>query len=119
MKTKLIPIVVALCALTVSSCSIVKGLRTDGKNGPNIFSFEYQEHDTIANGNVVFHFPVAQKQVDWIDTAHFFHKAHPCDPMTFGEAFAKESQTQGIVIIHNDSVVYELLCCFVVNLYNV
>lgn len=107
MKTKFIPVIVALCALTASSCSIVRGLRTDGKNGPNIFSFEYQEHDTIANGDVVFHFPVAQKQADWIDTAHFFHKAHPCEPMTFGEAFTKESQTQGIVIIHNDSVVYE------------
>ena len=96
-----------LCASLLTSCSIVRGLRADGKNGPNIFSFDKQEHDTIAIGNEVFRFPVAQKQVDWIDTTYFYPKPHPCDSMTFGEAFAKESSTQGIVIIHNDSIVYE------------
>lgn len=107
LKPKVRIISLILCISTLSSCSIVRGLRTDGKNGPNIFSFEKREHDTIATGDVVFRFPVAQKQADWIDTTHFYHKAHPCGPMTFGEAFDKESSTQGIVIIHNDSIVYE------------
>ena len=107
MKSTIKILALAVCALVASSCSIVKGLRADGKSGPNIFSFEKQEHDTIAIGNEVFRFPVAQKQVDWIDTTYFYPKAHPCDSMTFGEAFAKESSTQGIVIIHNDSIVYE------------
>ena len=102
---KTLPLVICLSLL--SSCSIVRGLRTDGKDGPNIFSFEKQKHDTIANGDAVFHFPVAQKQVNWLDTTYFYNKAHPCEPRTFGEAFAKESQTQGILIIHNDSIVYE------------
>ena len=56
------------CLFALSSCSIVRCLRTDGKNGPNIFSFEKQEHDTIAVGDAVFRFPVAQKQADWIDS---------------------------------------------------
>ncbi len=98
----------AVCVLAVSSCSIVRGLKTDGKGGPDIFSFEQREHDTIANGEQHFRFPVAQKKADWIDTTYFYNKPHRCDSMTFGEALAKESQTQGIVIIHNDSIVYEL-----------
>lgn len=100
-------LVFASCTLILSSCSIVRGLRTDGKNGPSIFSFEGREHDTIAIGDVAFRFPVAQKQADWIDTTYFYNKPHRCDSMTFGEAFTKESSTQGIIIIHNDSVVYE------------
>ena len=103
--TKILSLI--FCMSLLSSCSIVRGLRTDGKNGPNIFSFDKQEHDTITSGDVVFRFSVAQKQADWIDTTYFYNKPHPCDSMTFGEAFAKESSTQGIVIIHNDSIVYE------------
>ena len=89
------------------SCSIVRGLQADGKDGPDIFSFEQREQDTIANGAVAFHFPIAQKKADWIDTTYFYNKPHHCDSMTFGEAFAKESRTQGIVILHHDSIVYE------------
>ena len=107
MKSTIKIVSLVLCLTLLSSCSIVRGLRADGKDGPNIFSFDKQEHDTIATGDIVFHFPVAQKQADWIDTTYFYPKPHPCDSMTFGEAFAKESSTQGIVIIHNDSIVYE------------
>ena len=107
MKSTKTTLTLVIGALLVSSCSIVKGLRTDGKNGPNIFSYEKQEHDTITIGDTIFHFPSAQKKADWIDTTYFYNKPHHCDSMTFGEAFAKESQTQGIIIIHNDSIVYE------------
>ena len=107
MRSTIRTLTLAICTLAVSSCSIVRGLRTDGKDGPNIFSFEHCEHDTIAPGGAAFHFPLAQKKAHWIDTIHFYNKPHRCEPMTYGEAFAKESQTQGIVIIHNDSIVYE------------
>ena len=107
MKSTIKILILAVCALVMSSCSIMRGLKADGKNGPNIFSFEQREHDTIANGENRFLFPVAQKKADWIDTTYFYNAAHGCDPMTYGEAFTKESQTQGIVIIHNDSIVYE------------
>ena len=100
-------ILFALCAILMSSCSIVRGLRTDGKNGPNIFSFEQREVDTIANGEMIFQFPVAEKKADWIDTTHFPHTAHPCEYMTYLEAFTKESSTQGLLVVHNDSIVYE------------
>ena len=64
MKSTLKILSLIFCLSLLSSCSIVRGLRADGKNGPNIFSFDKQEHDTIATGDVVFHFPVAQKQAD-------------------------------------------------------
>ena len=98
---------VLIGALALSSCSIVRGLRTDGKYGPDIFSFEKRDVDTIANGDVAFQFPYAHKSADWIDTSHFYNKAHQCDYMTYLEAFNKESATQGLLIIHNDSIVYE------------
>lgn len=94
----------AICALVLSSCSIIRGLKTDGKYGPDIFSFEKREVDTIANGDYTFQFPVG-KRADWIDTTHFANAPHPCEYMTFLEAFTKESTTQGLLVIHNDSIV--------------
>lgn len=93
-------------AFAMSSCAIVRGLRTDGKQGPNIFSFEKREVDTIARGEQTFRFPIG-KSADWIDTAHFYNEPHRCPYMTYKEAFDKESQTQGLLVIHNDSIVYE------------
>ena len=55
----------AICALVLSSCSIVRGLTTDGKYGPNIFSFEKREVDTIANGEYTFQFPIG-KRADYL-----------------------------------------------------
>lgn len=105
-KVSIKTIILAICALAMSSCSIVRGLRTDGKYGPNIFSFEKRNVDTIANGETAFIYPLG-KSADWIDTMHFYNKPHQCNYTTFGEAFNAESSTQGILIIHNDSVVYE------------
>ncbi len=50
------------CILAISSRSIIRGLRTDGKYGPDIFSFEKREVDTIANGEVAF-IPVLFEQL--------------------------------------------------------
>ena len=69
-------------AMVMSSCSIVRGLKTDGKNGPNIFSFEQREHDTIACGEQTFQVPVG-KRADWIDTLRFI-QPH-CKSKPFGE----------------------------------
>ena len=106
MKSSTQTILLAICALVLSSCSIVRGLTTDGKYGPNIFSFEKREVDTIANGEYTFQFPIG-KRADWIDTMHFHNTPHQCDYMTFLEAFTRESTTQGLLVIHNDSIVYE------------
>lgn len=106
-RSTILIVMLAICALGMSSCAIVRGLRTDGKNGPNIFSFEKREVDTIANGEVAYQFPVAQKKADWIDTLHFYNEPHGCEKMTVLEALNKKSRTQGILIIHNDSIVYE------------
>ena len=100
-------VTITICTLALSSCSVVRGLMADGTDGPDIFSFEQREVDTIANGGVAFHFPVAQKKADWIDSTHFPNSPHRCDHMTYLEAFNKESTTQGLLIIHNDSIVYE------------
>jgi CubicO group peptidase (beta-lactamase class C family) len=108
-KPTIIIVTLAICAYLILSSAIVRGLRTDGKNGPDIFSFEQREHDTIANGEVAFRFPVAQKSADWIDTLCFTQPPH-CDSMTFWEAMDAASNTQGWLIIHNASIVYERYC---------
>ncbi len=94
----------AILVLVMSSCSIVRGLKTDGKNGPNIFSFEQREHDTIACGEQAFQFPYG-KRADWIDTLRFI-QPH-CESKPFWEEMEAASTTQGWLIIHNDSIVYE------------
>ena len=99
-------ILFAICVLAMTSCSIIRALRTDGKDGPNVFSYQKREVDTIANGEEVFVFPVGQR-ADWIDSFYFYHKAHGCDSMTFLEAMNRKSNTQGLLIIHDDSIVYE------------
>ena len=106
MKTVIRILALATVAIALSSCSIVRGLATDGKYGPDIFSFENREVDTIANGEQTFQFPVGSR-ADWIDTTHFYNSPHHCEYMTYLEAFNKESTTQGLLIIHNDSIVYE------------
>ena len=106
MKAVIRTLAFAIVALAISSCSIVRGLSTDGMYGPDIFSFEKREVDTIANGEQTFQFPVGRR-ADWIDTMHFYNEPHHCRYSTFGEAFDAESNTQGILILHNDSIVYE------------
>ena len=96
-----------LCALLMSSCAIIRGYRADGLYGPDIFSFEHCEHDTIAKGETSFRFPIATKRADWIDTLHFYTQPPKCNNMTFVEAMDQESKTQGVLIIHDDSIVYE------------
>lgn len=104
MKAFIKILTLAILATVMSSCAIVRGLKTDGKNGPNIFSFEQREHDTIACGEQTFQFPVG-KQADWIDTLRFV-QPH-CESKPFGEEMKSASTTQGWLIIHNDSIVYE------------
>ena len=96
----------ALCA-SMTSCSIIRGLRMDGKAGPGIFSFTNHPHDTIVNGDKVFSFPVAKNQASWIDTLHFFNQDKNYKNTTLPEALNKKSKTQGVMIIHNDSIIYE------------
>lgn len=90
-----------------SSCAMVRGYRADGLDGPNIFSFEHHVHDTIPNGDQVFRFKVSESRADWIDTFHFYNELPKCINMTFEEALNDASTTQGVMIIHNDSIVYE------------
>ena len=95
-----------LCIM-MSSCSVIRGYKADGMDGPNIFSFERHVHDTIANGDHPFRFPVASKRADWIDTLHFFTQGKYYKNITFPEAINTKSNTQGVLIIQNDSIVYE------------
>lgn len=99
----------AICLLCVSmvSCAVVRGLMTDGKSGPGIYSFEHHPHDTIANGEQTFQFPVAVNQASWLDTLHFYTQNNCCDNVSLLEALNTKSDIQGVLIIHNDSLVYE------------
>ena len=95
-----------LCVLT-ASCSIIRGYRADGESGPHIYSFEHHEHDTIANGKDTFQFPCAKQQAAWIDTLHFFNQGSRYKNLTLAEALSDKTDTQGILIIQNDSIIYE------------
>ena len=53
------------CGMVLSSCSIIRGYRADGLDGPDIFSFEHHVHDTIVNGKQVFRFQAAESRADW------------------------------------------------------
>lgn len=93
--------------LCLTSCSIIRGYRTDGKGGPNIYSFSRHAHDTISNGQFKFHFPVANQQAEWIDTLHFYTQGKSYKNITLLEALNGKSKTQGVLIIKNDSIIYE------------
>ena len=95
------------CGMVLSSCSIIRGYRADGLDGPDIFSFEHHVHDTIVNGKQVFRFQAAESRADWIDTLHFYNQPPHCVNMTFAEALNGKSQTQGVMIIQDDKIVYE------------
>lgn len=99
---------IVACGLALASCSMIRGYRADGLNGPNIFSFERHVHDTIPNGEQVFRFKVADSRADWIDTLHFYNEPPYAINQTFPEAMADKSATQGIMIIHDDNIVYEM-----------
>ena len=95
-----------LC-LTMVSCAAVRGYLKDGKDGPGIYSFVRHLHDTVANGSQAFQFPVAKNRANWIDTLHFFTQEKYCQNITLADALDSKSKTQGVLIIQNDSIVYE------------
>ena len=97
----------ALMFITMTSCSIIRGLRTDGKDGPGIYSYENHPHDTIFAGDTRFSFPVAKNRADWIDTLHFFNQDSYWKNASLPEALNNKSRLQGVMIIQNDSLVYE------------
>lgn len=97
----------ALSLLLFTSCSIVRGYLADGAYGPTSFSYEKQLKDTIVNRSDVFTFCRATKQADWIDTLHFFNQGRMYSNCTMWEAIGPKTETQGVLIIHNDSIVYE------------
>lgn len=99
-------IVLAVCALAVSSCSIFRALKVDGKDGPTVYSYKKRQVDTIANGDLAFHFPVGKHAV-WLDTLHFLNNQPFGDSMTFTEVMNTKGKDQAVLIIHNDSIVYE------------
>ncbi len=106
-KRILCSILLVVYGIALSSCAMLEAYRSDGLDGPNIFSFERHVHDTIPNGDQVFQFKVAESRADWIDTLHFFNFPPRCINMTFEEAIGEVSTTQGVMIIHDDSIVYE------------
>ena len=95
-----------LC-LTMVSCAAVRGYLKDGKDGPGIYSFARHLHDTVANGSQTFQFPVAKNRANWIDTLHFYTQEKYCQNITLADALDSKSKTQGVLIIQNDSIVYE------------
>ena len=100
-------LVMTTAMLSLASCSIIRGYRADGKSGPDIYSFEHHVHDTIDNGTLPFCFPFAKQQASWIDTLHFFNQGKHYKNTTLHEALTGKTDTQGVLIIQNDSIIYE------------
>ena len=91
----------------LSSCTIIRGYIADGAYGPTSFSYEKQLKDTIVNHADVFTFDRPENQADWIDTLHFFNQGRMYSNTTMWEAIGPKTETQGVLIIQNDSIVYE------------
>ncbi len=95
----------ALAMLT--SCSFIRGYMADGAYGPTSFSYEKQLKDTIVNRGDVFTFDRASASCNWIDTLHFFNQGKRYVNNSMWEAIGPKTETQGVLIIQNDSIVYE------------
>ena len=101
-------LVIFSCCFCLDSCAIIRGLIADGQSGPTSYSFEHHIHDTIANGQTTFSFPYAKQQAEWIDTLHFFTQPPAYKrSRTMWEALDGKTDTQGVLIIQNDSIIYE------------
>jgi len=96
-----------IALLLLSSCTIVRGYLADGAYGPTSFSYEKQLKDTIVNRGEAFSFGKASVQCEWIDTLHFFNQGRMYSNTTMWEAIGPKTETQGVLIVQNDSIVYE------------
>lgn len=96
-----------LAVSLLSSCTIIRGYMADGAYGPTSFSYEKQLKDTIVNRSAAFTFSRAEHQAIWIDTLHFFSQGRMYSNTTMWEAIGPKTETQGVLIIQNDSIVYE------------
>ena len=91
----------------LTSCSVIRGYLADGAYGPTIFSYEKQLKDTIVNRGDVFTFAKASMPFEWIDTLHFFNQGKRYVNNSMWEAIGPKTETQSVLIIRNDSIVYE------------
>ena len=91
----------------LTSCTIIRGYMADGAYGPTSSSYEKQLKDTIVNRSEVFTFDHASLQADWIDTLHFFNQGRMYSNTTMWEAIGPKTETQGVLIVKDDSIVYE------------
>ena len=110
MKKTIITALLALVAMTLTlltSCTIVRGYKADGAYGPTSFSYQKQQKDTVVNRSDAFTFHRATQQCDWIDTLHFFNQGKRYKNTTLWDAIREKTETQGVLIIENDSIVYE------------
>lgn len=98
---------ISLAIFLLTSCTIAEGYIKDGAYGPTSFSYEKQQKDTIVNRGKIFSFDRAVVMYNWIDTLHFFNQGKRYVNCTMWEAIGPKTDTQGVLIIQNDSIVYE------------
>ena len=91
----------------LSSCSVLRGLRTDGRYGPGMYSYEGRLLDTIARAPEAFRFAESDKYAAWLDTLHFYTQGSIKEPMTLVESIETTQGSQGVLIIQNDTIVFE------------
>jgi len=90
-----------------SACTIIRGYATDGAYGPTSFSYEKHLCDTIRNSGDCFIFQNADTYAHWIDTLHFFNQGNMYSNTTMWEAIEEKTETQGVLIIKDDRIIYE------------
>ena len=100
-------VLVAMTLTLLTSCTIVRGYKADGAYGPTSFSYQKQQKDTVVNRSDAFTFHRSTLQCDWIDTLHFFNQGKRYKNTTLWDAIREKTETQGVLIIQNDSIVYE------------
>ena len=98
---------IALLTGLLSSCSVIRGLHKDGKDGPPTFSFHQRERDTIRTAKGTFSFVALPDSKRELDTLHICEPLRGKKMQTLSERMANLSPNQTTIIIRNDTIIYE------------
>lgn len=98
---------IALLTGLLSSCSVIRGLHKDGKDGPTTFSFHQRERDTIRTAKGTFSFVALPDSKRELDTLHICEPLRGKKMQTLSERMANLSPNQTTIIIRNDTIIYE------------
>ena len=100
-------IIIFVLLSMLCSCSIIRGWRKDGAAGPGTFSYQERLCDTIKTDSEPFKFAVLPASDRTLDTLHIYKMKDADTLLTITERMRPLSPNQSIVIIRNDTIIYE------------